>query len=135
MKNLALFLLTISLVFVMVSAHAQSEAPKTGFAIKFSSSQVKLKAGEPQTITATILRSKRFRKSKIDLKVMPLPEGLQAEVTKNDVDSFTITLQADAALKLGDYTVTIMGKSPFLNKGALLSVKLVDKNTVIESAN
>lgn len=134
MKNLALLFITISLALVTISAQAQ-EAPKTGFTIKFSTSQVKLKAGEPQTITATILRSKRFRKSNIDLKVMPLPQGLQAEVTKNDTDNFTITINAEAALKLGNYTVTIMGKSPFLNKGALLSVELVDQNTVIESAN
>ena len=133
MKNLSLFFLTISLVFVTLVANAQ-EAPKTGFAIKFSSTQVKLKAGKPQTITATVLRSKRFRKAKIDLKAMPLPQGLQAEISKNDTDSYTITISADAALELGNYTVTIMGKSPFLNKGALLSVELVDKNTVIESA-
>ncbi|MDX2305108.1 MAG: hypothetical protein NW226_20020 [Microscillaceae bacterium] len=135
MKNVTIILLTITLSFLSLAVQAQTEAPKVGFTIQFSPAQATVKAGDTQTVEATIIRSKKFANSDIDLKVMPLAQGLQVEVAKNDADHFTLTLKADAGLNLGDYTVTIMGKSPLLNKGALLGVKVVSKDSIAGSGN
>ncbi len=129
MKNLSLIFSIVMLVLAgMVQATAQSvtETPRDGFVVAFASNQVEVKSGESQTIEAEILRSKGFRRANIELKVMPLPEGINLEINPKgeETDEYTLTVNVAEGVQAGNYTATILGKSWRLNKGALLTIKV-----------
>lgn len=136
MKNLRVFTLVLSLMAIALGMNVQAqEAPKNGFRITFQPEVTNLKAGESQTVTASILRSKRFSKTNIDLRVLPLPQGLTIELNKQNADQFELVIKADASVPKGNYTATILGKTSLLSKSHLIEIQVQGKGGSVESSN
>ncbi|MEO1654749.1 MAG: hypothetical protein AAFU64_14475, partial [Bacteroidota bacterium] len=106
-----------------------------GFRITFQPEVTSVKAGESQTVTASILRSKRFTKTNIDLKVLPLPQGITIELNKQNADQYELIIKADASVPKGNYTATILGKTSLLTKSHLVEIQVQGKDGVVESTN
>lgn len=122
-------LMALNLATLSVSAQDKPETPKDGFEIALSAQKIILKAGETQTITAELIRSKRFSKTNIEFIATTSTELLEIKVTPSQgkSDLFDITIYAKPEANEGDFTFTLMGKSAFLRKGKLINVAIEGK--------
>ncbi len=122
-------LIVLSLATCQLTAQNKPNTPKDGFEIALSPQKVELNAGETQTITAELIRSKRFSKTTIELTASTSTEALEIKVVPSteQKDLYNITVYANPSLAEGNYTFTLMGKSSFLRKGKLIDIIVKDK--------
>lgn len=131
LPNFVFTLILVALSLTTISAFAQDkpEMPKDGFEIALSAQKVSLKAGETQTITAELIRSKRFSKTNIELVATSSTEALEIKITPSQgkSDLYDVVIYAKSEASAGDFTFTLMGKSAFLRKGKLINVAIEGK--------
>lgn len=122
-------ILTILPLFVLLSfvdVHAQQKLPKTGFTIDMSSKTLELHGEDAGSVDISILRSKRFKNSKVGFTVSGnVPAGVDikfdADTTVDSQAKMNVSVAKEAAP--GTYTLILYGKTPTFRKG--VTFKLV----------
>lgn len=121
------FLLIFAVVFVSKMTVYAQDIPKKEFAIAVAEKNLTIQPGETKKYDITILRSKSYKKTSIDLLVdSSLPEGITVSF-ENGTDPATdrvMVVTADQKAKKIKKGMILKGKSSRASKGILLNLQV-----------
>ncbi|MEO1651933.1 MAG: hypothetical protein AAFU64_00160 [Bacteroidota bacterium] len=136
MKNALLGISLFLLVGLLSNVSAQApKAPKDGFQIFSIPGEIVLPANSELDFQLGINRSKRFSKTKIQLQALGLADGISLELSPRDLNHVDARLKLDKQLAPGEYTLTILARSPFKNKTYLLDIRVEPKGSPVKTSN
>ncbi len=127
-SNIIAFLLVLGTTLFSASfAQAQTTPPKKEYTITLAERQVTIFPGEEKEIEVEVLRSKSYRKTKINLETgSRLPEGLDItyKAPEGTSNTYTMVIKAGQDVKEGQLMLIVNAKSNRVTKGTMLKVNL-----------
>ncbi len=135
------FLLLAVLAIAVSTTQAQEkQIPRNEFTVELSETSVEVAAGQSQTVTLSLIRSKSFSKSKAAVGLSSgLPPGVSVtfEPANGMIDESVAKISIANGTAAGSYSIIINTTMQGKSKGAALKVVVPDTRsaTVVESSN
>lgn len=125
MKKLFPLVLILSVAVVSTAIAQDKTVPRTEYSVSLSEKVVNLKPGETKPVTVSLLKSKSYSRSKVNLGLSStLPEGITVgfEPAEGVFDESVASIAANSTAKDGEYQIIIKTTINNKIKGSIVKV-------------
>lgn len=125
MKKLFPLVLILSVAVVSTAIAQDKTFPRTEYSVSLSEKVVNLKPGETKPVTVSLLKSKSYSRSKVNLGLSStLPEGITVafEPAEGVFDESVASISANSTAKDGEYQIIIKTTINNKIKGSIVKV-------------
>lgn len=125
MKKLFPLVLILSVAVVSTAIAQDKTVPRTEYSVSLSEKVVNLKPGETKPVTVSLLKSKSYSRSKVNLGLSStLPEGVTVtfEPAEGVFDESVASISANSTAKDGEYQIIIKTTINNKIKGSIVKV-------------
>ena len=137
MKTKRTLLIAIAFLSVSILAQAQSASNEDRFELSVSQNKIILAPNSDAQLDISILKSKRYKHAKVELKVQNLPAGVSIEIEKNELikSLYHLKFHANSNMNEGVYTIILYGSHYSKKRGVALTLKISNNGSTIIASN